>query len=117
MEEEKMRAKEAVMKTFQPDEVILKEGETCDAMYKILSGSAIVYVRYGEKDEHVVGIYSKPRCFGEWNLFTGEPSAYTVAAYNQVLPMRVEKDILEDFVKTIRKMPSTSCKICPGRFC
>lgn len=86
------------MLTYEEDEVILREGEKQDEMYKILSGSVVVYMRYGESDEHVVGIISKGRCFGEWNMFTGQPSEYTFVAYNQVLLMRVSRDSLEEFV-------------------
>ena len=87
------------MQTFRADEVIMREGEVCDAMYKILSGSVAVYVRYGEEDEHLIGIYSKSRCFGEMNVLSEQPGAYTVIAYDDVLLVRITKDFLEDFIK------------------
>ena len=77
------------LKTFQEDEVILREGEVCGEMYKIISGSVAVYNRYGERDEHLIGIYSK-----------GRPGVYTVVAYNEVLVMRITKDALEEFIRT-----------------
>lgn len=87
------------MQTFRADEVIMREGEVCDAMYKILSGSVAVYVRYGEEDEHLIGIYSKSRCFGEMNVLSEQPGAYTVIAYDDVLLVRITKDFLEEFIK------------------
>lgn len=87
------------MQTFRADEVIMREGEVCDAMYKILSGSVAVYVRYGEEDEHLIGIYSKSRCFGEMNVLSEQPGAYTVIAYDDVLLVRITKDFLEDFIR------------------
>lgn len=87
------------MQTFHADEVIVREGEVCDAMYKILSGSVAVYVRYGEEDEHLMGIYSKSRCFGEMSVLSEQPSAYTVVAYDDVLLVRITKDFLEDFIR------------------
>lgn len=87
------------MQTFHADEVIMREGEVCDAMYKILSGSVAVYVRYGEEDEHLIGIYSKSRCFGELSVLSEQPSAYTVVAYDDVLLVRITKDFLEDFIR------------------
>lgn len=90
---------QAKMLSFEADEIIIKEGELCSSMYKILSGSVILYIRYGEPDEQVVGIYSKSRCFGEMNIFTSQPSAYTVIAYDKVMLMRIEKDTLESFVR------------------
>ena len=87
------------MQTFRADEVIMREGEVCDAMYKILSGSVAVYVRYGEEDEHLIGIYSKSRCFGEMSVISEQPSVYTVVAYDDVLLVRITKDFLEEFIK------------------
>ena len=87
------------MQTFRADEVIMREGEVCDAMYKILSGSVADYVRYGEEDEHLIGIYSKSRCFGEMNVLSEQPGAYTVIAYDDVLLVRITKDFLEDFIR------------------
>lgn len=89
----------ASMKVFQADEIILQEGRIYHEMYKIISGSAVVYVRYGEKDEHLLGVYSKNRCFGEVNVFASQPCMYTVVAYNEVLLMRITEDSLEDFIK------------------
>ncbi len=68
-------------------------------MYKILSGSVAVYVRYGEEDEHLIGIYSKSRCFGEMSVISEQPSVYTVVAYDDVLLVRITKDFLEEFIK------------------
>ena len=36
--------------TYHADQIIMREGELCDAMYKILSGSVAVYIRYKEAD-------------------------------------------------------------------
>ena len=89
----------ATMVKFQAEEVIIQEGRSYDEMYKIISGSVAVYMRYGEDDEHLLGIYSKSRCFGEINVFSGQPSIYTVVAYNEVLLMRITRDSLEEFIK------------------
>lgn len=88
------------MQTFHAEEMILKEGEESDSMFKILSGSVAVFNRYGEKGEHLIGIYSKGRCFGELNVFSDLPCIYTVIAYNDVLVMRVTSDSLEEFIAT-----------------
>ena len=88
----------ATMVKFQA-EVIIQEGRSYDEMYKIISGSVAVYMRYGEEDEHLLGIYSKSRCFGEINVFSRQPCIYTVVAYNEVLLMRITKDSMEEFIK------------------
>ena len=88
------------MQTFHAVDMFLNVGEESDSMYKILSGSVAVFNRYGEKEEHLIGIYSKGRCFGELNVFSDLPCIYTVVAYNDVLVMRVTTDSLEEFIAT-----------------
>ena len=90
--------KDSAMQTFHADEIIMREGQRCDAMYKILSGSVVIYMRYGEEDEHVIGIYSKSRCFGELNVFSEQPCIYTAVAYDDVLLMKITRDSVERFV-------------------
>ena len=91
--------KKSLMCSYEPDEVILREGESSDVMYKVLSGSVVVYMRYGEEDEHVVGVYSKSQCFGEWNMLTGQPSVYTFVAFEKTMLMQINRNSLEDFIR------------------
>ena len=86
------------MLQFSADAIILKEGETYQEMYKVVHGSVAVYIRYGQKDEHLIGVYSKSKCFGEVNVLSDQPSIYTVVAFDDVLLMCITKDTLEDFI-------------------
>ena len=87
------------MLQFSADAIILKEGETYQEMYKVVHGSVAVYTRYGQKDEHLIGVYSKSKCFGEVNVLSDQPSIYTVVAFDDVLLMCITKDTLEDFIR------------------
>lgn len=87
------------MQKFAADEIIIREGETYQEMYKIVYGSVAIYIRYGEKEEHLIGIYSKSKCFGEVHVFSDQPSIYTVVAFDEVLVMRISRDSLEEFVR------------------
>ena len=89
----------AKMQKFSADEVIIREGEAYQEMYKIVYGSVAIYIRYGEKEEHLIGIYSKGKCFGEVHVLSDEPSIYTVVAFDEVLLMSITKDTLEDFIR------------------
>ncbi len=91
--------KDGKMQQFCADEVIIKEGEIYQEMYKIVHGSVAIYLRYGQKEEHLVGIYSKSKCFGEVHVLSDQPSIYTVVAFDDVLLMRITKDTLEDFIR------------------
>lgn len=77
----------------------MREGEYFDEMYKIVSGSVEVYIRYGERDEHLIGIYSKSKCFGEMNVLSDQAALYTVIAFDEVLLMRITKEYLEEFIR------------------
>ena len=92
-------AEKSTMVAFHADDVIIREGCVYSEMYKILSGSVAVYMKYGERDEYLIGIYSKSRCFGEMNVLSEQPSIYTVVAYDDVLLMRIEKESLEEFIR------------------
>lgn len=90
----------ATMLKFHVDDIIMKENEIYEEMYKIISGSVAVYIRYGEKEEYLIGIYSSPKCFGESNVLSSQPGIYTVVAYDDVLLMRITKDSLEEFIRS-----------------
>lgn len=89
----------AALLKFHADDIIMKEGGAYEEMYKVISGSVAVYIRYGEKEEHLIGIYSKPKCFGETNVLSDQPGIYTVVAYDDVLLMRITRDSLEEFIR------------------
>ena len=88
----------ARMQKFQAGDIIMREGGTYDEMYKVVSGSVEVYIRYGERDEHLIGIYSKSKCFGEMSVLSDQAAIYTVVAFDDVLLMRITKDYLEEFI-------------------
>lgn len=94
-----MKMDKSTVETFRAGEIIMKEGEIYDEMYKVLSGSVAVYNRYGEPDECLIGIYSEAKCFGEWNVLSDLPNRYTVVAYDDVLVMRITGELLEGFIK------------------
>ena len=89
----------ARMQKFQAGDIIMREGGTYDEMYKVVSGSVEVYIRYGERDEHLIGIYSKSKCFGEMSVLSDQAAIYTVVAFDDVLLMRITKDYLEEFIR------------------
>ena len=87
------------MQRFKAGDIIMREGGTYDEMYKVVSGSVEVYIRYGERDEHLIGIYSKSKCFGEMSVLSDQAAIYTVVAFDDVLLMRITKDYLEEFIR------------------
>ena len=90
--------KKSTMKLFGDNEVMIREGDTSDEMFKILSGKAALYLHYGEENEYLIGALSAGKCFGEVSLLAGKPSPYTVVALGEVMALRVTAEQFEGFV-------------------
>ncbi len=93
-----MSAKATVFRCSE-DDVVLREGEVNTEMYKILAGKAVMYFGYGTDNEYVVGTLKDGQCFGEYSLLTEKPGIYTVAAFTDMLLMRVKQDEFSNFVE------------------
>ncbi|MCR5166923.1 MAG: cyclic nucleotide-binding domain-containing protein [Oscillospiraceae bacterium] len=52
-----------MMKQFKEDDIIVKQGDISDEMYKIVYGKAAVFINHGEKNEHLIGILAEQKCF------------------------------------------------------
>ncbi|MCR5746864.1 MAG: cyclic nucleotide-binding domain-containing protein, partial [Lachnospiraceae bacterium] len=94
---------DAKIMKFQEGSVILREGETCGVMYKILKGHAEIYLEYGTEKETIVGIIGEQKCFGEFGLLLKKPEIYTVVAYSDLLVMKFTEKNVGEFIKDNRK--------------
>ncbi|MBQ4166553.1 MAG: Crp/Fnr family transcriptional regulator [Oscillospiraceae bacterium] len=88
----------SLMKIYKEDEIIIREGERCNALYKILSGSVALYLHYGEENEYLIGAAGESKCFGEVSMLAGRPSPYTVVAIKDAMVMQVTEDQFESFI-------------------
>ena len=86
------------MKKFSEDEVIIREGETYEEMYKIVLGRAALYLQYGTENEYLIGVLSDGKWFGEVSVLTGKPSPYSVVAISDIMVMRIGADRFESFI-------------------
>ena len=93
-----MNIDQARILRYQADDVLLREGEESNDMYKILSGRVICYFNYEKKNEIVLGSLKQNNTFGEYSLLTGNPAIYTVVAYSEVLLLRISRSELEKFI-------------------
>lgn len=94
-----METNESKMVRFAEDQVILQQGSTEKALYKIIHGKAVVYLNYGQEDEYIVGILPEQSCFGEFTILCGKPSIYTVVAYSDVLLLRIPEENFDEFIR------------------
>ncbi len=88
-----------LMRVYEEDEIIMREGESYGEMYKIISGSAALYLDYGGADEYLIGVISAGKCFGEVSLLAGRPEQYTVVAVDRVMVMAIREEQFEGFIK------------------
>lgn len=87
-----------MMKRFNEDDVIIREGEVYDEMYKIVSGRVAAYLNYGEENEYIVGILSEHQCFGEAGPLSSAPALYTVVALTDVLLLPYGNGDMDNFI-------------------
>ena len=80
------------------DEVILREGEINDSMYKIISGKALCYFKHDTDNEYLLASLKEGNCFGEYSLLTGKPGIYTVTAFTDMLIMKITKEDFDSFI-------------------
>ena len=88
---------------FSADDVILREGETNDTIYKIIKGSAVCWFKYETDNEYLLASLSDGECFGEYSVLTREPGIYTAVAFTDMLVMKITKDDLVSFIEANAK--------------
>lgn len=88
------------MTHIQDETVLVKEGDTCFEVFKIVSGKVAVYTGFGEKEEYLIGILPQGKFIGLESFFSGKPCQYTYITVTDSLLMRVDKDEIESFVRT-----------------
>lgn len=89
--------KNSTIKFFKEDDIIIREGELNREMYKIISGSAALYLHYGEENELLIGAAGEQKFLGEVSLLAGKPSPYTAVAIDNVMVMRIAEEQSESF--------------------
>ena len=85
---------------FCEDEIIICEGDTVPCMYYVLSGTALLYLNYHEKDEILLGACSTGKVFHEMGMLNNSPSLYTAVAYsNETKILKITQDNFVEFIK------------------
>ena len=86
------------MVRYSEGDVILREGELSNVMYKIIKGHAEIYIDYGLKQETLLKIIGNNACFGEYSFLLKKPAIYTVIAHEDILVLKISEDNLGDFI-------------------
>ena len=71
-------------RVFQPQSLVIAEGDTTHELYVIDAGSAEVIVRDRQGADHAVGTVTAGTTVGEMALFTGRPATSSVRAIGEL---------------------------------
>lgn len=75
---------DSIKKTYVNGEIIIKEGDIGNSFFQLLSGSAGVYVNYGEADQVKLTVLNEGQYFGEMAVIEAYPRSSTVVAEGSV---------------------------------
>ncbi len=89
---------------YDPDEVVMRQGEPSDSFFLLLSGCASVLAEHGEEKVEV-GRMRPPASFGEIGLLLGQPRTATIAAAE---PLSVLKFTSKAFDSMLEAVPGFS---------
>jgi len=82
-------------RTFEPGEIIIREGDAGDAAYMITSGRCRAYRTVGNRQETLVTM-NAGEVFGEMALLLNEPRAASVDAVDRVTALVLDKQTLTE---------------------
>ncbi|MEW6282058.1 MAG: SLC26A/SulP transporter family protein [Candidatus Eremiobacterota bacterium] len=94
--------------TFQPGELIVREGDRGDAVYILVEGCASIRVTTGEGLQKRLFSYGPGAVFGEMALLEGRPRAADVRAE---LPTTVYRLEASDFVELTQRHPALAARL------
>lgn len=96
-----------VERVFQPQDIIVKEGEVGDCFYLILSGHVVVLKHEGA-EELVMAEMGPGDGFGEMSLFLDQPRSATIKAMDEVIALELKR---KNFKALLEKYPQMHLQI------
>ena len=89
--------------SYKEGDIILREGELNEEMYKVIRGHVELYAGFGTPLENILGILRTGSCFGEFGLLLKKPAIYTVLAHDEVTLLKITEEDLGDFIRDNHK--------------
>lgn len=85
---------------LQPGDVMMRKGESANAMFIILEGAASVSLDEAGDQEHEIAISATGDVVGEMSVMTGQPRTATVTALTRVRMVEVTTEAISELFKT-----------------
>lgn len=83
---------------YQTDEVIFKEHSQTCGFYLVKSGAVVLYLNYGKANEHLLGVVSAGKVFGENGLAMNGENIYTAVALGDTTVIRIARSDFREFI-------------------
>lgn len=87
------------MRKYQDGEIVLNPGDHPRTLFKIFAGGITMYTNYGRPNQHLVGSYAAPFCFGETSVLADHPCPYTIVAKGRTVLMLIPEEGFAEFIR------------------
>ncbi|MFD6493788.1 FAD-dependent oxidoreductase [Streptomyces sp. NPDC060188] len=102
-------------RSMAPNEVLIQEGERCETLFVVLSGTVAVVEDYGTPEERVLRVHGPGRFIGELGLLHGQVAFYTAVAREPGQVLAVSLDQLRHLVSQDSAIGDVVLRACLGR--
>lgn len=96
-------------------DVLIREGERCEAFYVILSGSVSIVDGFGAPDERLLRVHGPGRFIGELGLLNGQVAFHTAVVRDPGEILVLSVDQLRDLVTRDCTLGDVVLRACLGR--
>jgi len=100
-------------RSFEKNQLIIKEGDNSNSMFIVLTGSARVVKNYGSYDQVAVAILNPGEFFGEMSLFLSKPRTASVIAVEDTIVLEMDQSnvyqLIEDNPEMLFSIIKTLC--------
>lgn len=86
--------------TFEPRQVILREGAPGSSLFMLTAGTAKAYVKNAQGKQTLVGELEEGAFFGEISILTGKPRTATVVAATRCEMLELTRPTLDEITAT-----------------
>lgn len=98
-----------------PNDVLIREGESCETFFVVLSGTVAVVEGHGTPEEHVLRVHGPGRFIGELGLLHGQVAFYTAVVREPGEVLVVSLDQLRHLVSHDPTIGDTVLRACLSR--
>ncbi|MES4889628.1 FAD-dependent oxidoreductase [Streptomyces sp. NPDC096012] len=96
-------------------DVLIQEGERCEAFYVVLSGSVAIIEDYGTPEEHLLRVHGPGRFIGELGLLHDQVAFYTAVVRDPGEILALSMDQLRRLINRDSSLGDVVLRACLGR--